>query len=143
MHTGAVLRGLHHGSVVRLARRSGVADAGRQHAIEAFRGWAGIIGLDATHECFIKGRCARIGGTSDVRSYCVQKWGPNGGIDQGIKLLDERGRWFTDISWIYARAGPEAQLTLSALMGDMDGGDLEALVSGWTQPGRRWGRAGR
>ena len=112
-------------------------------AIEAFRGWAGLIGLDATHECFIKGRCARIGGASDVRSYCVQKWGPNGGIDQGIKLLDERGRWFTDISWIYARAGPEAQLTLSALMGDMDGGDLEALVSGWTQPGRRWGRAGR
>ena len=46
-----------------------------------------------------------------------------------------------NISWIYARAGPEAQLTISALTGNVRGGDLEALVSGWTQPGRRWGRA--
>ena len=110
-------------------------------AISMYRKWSALIGLDATHEDFIKGRCGRIGGASDIRSYCVDKWGPTGGVEQGIRLLDERGRWFTDISWIYARAGPEAQLTISALMGDVQGGDLEALVSGWTQPGRRWGRA--
>ena len=70
----------------------------------------------------------------------MEKWGPTAGLESGINALEERGRWFTDIAWIYARAGPETQLTISALMGDVRGGDLEALVSGWTQPGRRWGR---
>ena len=115
-------------------------DSGRvwrsSDAVVVFRELAAAIDLDVD---LMMGRCARIGGASDTRQVCETQFGATAGVEQGIRLLEQRGRWWTDIAWIYARAGPEGQMILSALMADADGGDMEHLLRGWTQPGRGWG----
>ena len=100
-----------------------------------YREMAPLAGIDPAG---IEGRAGRIGGASDTRQICERQFGPTAGCEHGMRLLEQRGRWHTDIAWIYARAGPEAQMVLSAVieavMADATGGDMEHLIKGWTQP---------
>ena len=59
------------------------------------------------------------------------------GAENGARIVRERGRWFSDVSYIYSRASAKGQLDASAIMADASGGSLEALVPSWTQPAHR------
>ena len=67
----------------------------------------------------------RSGGASDIADV----YG-----DEGKWLIDERGRWESDIADIYRRASAQRHLDVSARMADSDGVDLEQLYRGWSQP---------
>ena len=51
------------------------------------------------------------------------------------RLLKERGRWHTDIAYIYARISESAHLTAARAMANASGVDMEH-GAGWVQPGR-------
>ena len=60
-------------------------------------------------------------------------------LREGVKsdaerIINERGRWDSDIAAIYQRALAEAHLRGSAAVGQADGADLESLCKGWVQP---------
>ena len=69
------------------------------------------------------GSSARIGGATDL--YYVY------GAD-GARLIRERGRWHTDIAFIYQRANVSSHLSASASMVDATGLDLESFALGWS-----------
>lgn len=71
----------------------------------------------------------RIGGATDVRQ--------KEGIEAGKELLKERGRWASDIGWIYQRGDVGAQLGLSIRMTEGGGVATETLLPGWSQPALR------
>ena len=75
----------------------------------------------------VGGPSFRVGGAEDY--YDVL--GPG-----SEKIIDERGRWHTDISDIYKRCNATAHLEASAAIGGAVGVSLEALGEGWAQPGR-------
>ena len=77
----------------------------------------------------VGGASCRIGGASDIRRAV--------GIVRGKELLQERGRWQSDIGWIYQRGDLGEQLTLSADMSYACGRTIEECVPGWAQPARR------
>ena len=51
------------------------------------------------------------------------------------RLLKERGRWHTDIAYIYARISESAHLAAAQAMANASGVDMEH-GAGWVQPGR-------
>ena len=52
------------------------------------------------------------------------------------RLLKERGRWHSDIAYIYARMSEGAHLAASQRTSGADAADIEA-ATGWAQPARR------
>ena len=82
------------------------------------------VGMDQEE---LGGPSFRIGGAEDY--YDVL--GP-----ASEKIIEERGRWHTDIAEIYKRCSATAHLSASAAIGDATGVSLEALGDGWAQPGR-------
>ena len=82
--------------------------------------WAGM------DDSAIGGKAFRIGGATDLRVVVSGA--------EGERLLKERGRWHSDIAFIYARASTTAHLDCSARVGDAVGRELEAMVAGWVQP---------
>ena len=51
------------------------------------------------------------------------------------RLLKERGRWHTDIGYIYARISESGHLHAARAMANAAGADFEHSA-GWVQPGR-------
>ena len=70
---------------------------------------------------------SRIGGAEDY--YDILGAGSE-------EMVNQRGRWWSDISEIYKRCSATAHLSISAAIGDAAGVSLEALGDGWAQPGR-------
>ena len=50
------------------------------------------------------------------------------------RVIKERGRWASDIAFIYQRALVATHLDASAAVGRARGRDIEALCQGWVQP---------
>ena len=59
------------------------------------------------------------------------------GAEGGAKVVQALGRWHSDVSHIYSRAQAQTLLDATATMADAEGGSLESLVPGWTQPAWR------
>ena len=73
----------------------------------------------------VGGKLWRIGGASDLHEVL-------GGRSE--TLLRQRGRWATDIAFIYARANMGLVLEASARMADADKRTVEEMEAGWVQP---------
>ena len=71
------------------------------------------------------GKLWRIGGATDLRDVL--------GLG-GAKVIKERGRWHSDISFVYQRALLGQQLDAAAAAADAADEDIEAMVEGWVQP---------
>ena len=71
------------------------------------------------------GKAFRIGGATDARERLGEK---------GLDRIRRRGRWCSLISLIYQRELVDAQLELSAELGDAVGESLEEVCVGWVQP---------
>ena len=84
---------------------------------------AAALGLDASE---FGGKSFRIGGATDIAATV--------GMEAAERLLKERGRWKSDVAFIYKRALMTDHLRLSAGMADAQGRDLEAMCAGWSQP---------
>eukprot|EP00965_Chrysotila_dentata_P019333 643217-Pleurochrysis_carterae.AAC.1 len=54
--------------------------------------------------------------------------------EAGMALIQQRGRWGSDVAQVYQKAVVDGQLVASAEMGDATGEDLESLCAGWSQP---------
>ena len=50
------------------------------------------------------------------------------------RIIKQRGRWQSDIAFLYQRALAETHLRGSAAVADADHADLESLCLGWVQP---------
>jgi hypothetical protein len=74
------------------------------------------------------GKLFRIGGATDVRDV-LGLYG-----DAAERTLKDRGRWGSDVAFIYARANMRDQLRVSAAVGDADAREMEEMVPGWVQP---------
>ena len=49
-------------------------------------------------------------------------------------MLKKRGRWLSDIAFIYARASLDTSLEASARLADVTDRDVESAFSGWAEP---------
>lgn len=90
------------------------------------RAWAPAVGIPPKET---GGKSFRIKGATDIRAQY--------GNEHGARVVQERGRWGSDVSFIYSRSHAQGQLDASATMADAVGGSLEALIPTWTQPARR------
>ena len=90
------------------------------------RRWAVILGINPKET---GGKSFRIRGATDIAAEM--------GAEQGKTVVQQRGRWFSDVSFIYSRTQAQVQLDASARMANAEGGSLESLVPGWTQPAWR------
>ena len=71
----------------------------------------------------------RIGGAEDLYDRLEEKANP---------VIQECGRWHTDIHKIYQRASASRHMRVSAMMGESRGISMEAVApSGWALPARR------
>lgn len=73
----------------------------------------------------LRSRAFRIAGATDLRSVL----GPN-----SARLIKERGRWSSDVAFIYQRALATHHMDASAAVGDARGRDIEGMCQGWAQP---------
>ena len=65
-----------------------------------------------------------MGGATDIRDRLGAS---------AINTIKQRGRWWSDIAFIYQRALVSEHLQLSADMAEAASRDLEALCGGWAQ----------
>ena len=72
----------------------------------------------------VGGKLWRIGGATDYFEVLGE---------QGARLLKARGRWGTDVAFVYARANARDMLEASTSVADADARDIEDM-SGWVQP---------
>ena len=77
----------------------------------------------------VGGKSMRIRGATDIAA----EWGDEG----GAKIVQQLGRWHSDVSHIYSRAQAQKLLDATATMANAAGGSLEALIPEWTQPAWR------
>ena len=49
-------------------------------------------------------------------------------------MIQQRGRWQSDVAYAYERALATDQFELSVGIGDAEGRELEAMCAGWAQP---------
>ena len=49
-------------------------------------------------------------------------------------MLKKRGRWRSDIAFIYARSSLDSSLEASARLADVSGRDIESAFAGWAEP---------
>ena len=73
-------------------------------------------------------RSFRIGGATDWHEYMPD--------EAGFELIKKRGRWASDIAYIYRRSLIQPQLAGSAQVGSMRGDELERVFAGWVQPAK-------
>ena len=101
-------------------------DAGSPWRTTDFRVLAQRLAVALGHDpSEFGGKAFRIGGTTDIAAALGER---------GRALLKERGRWASDTAYVYARALASSHLEASALVGDADGRELEAMLAGWAQP---------
>ena len=74
----------------------------------------------------VGGKLWRIGGATDCRDML--------GVERGQRTMKDRGRWGTDVAFVYSRSLVRDQLDASTAVGDADAQELEAVISGWVQP---------
>ena len=120
----------------RIAQRSGGANAplfcsaeGRVVDTTDVRGWVQHVARtlgEPAHQFGAK--ALRIGGATDVREAVG---------DSAALIIKRRGRWDSDMGFIYERPLVAAQLRASAAMADAWGIDLEAACVGYAQPAVR------
>ena len=77
------------------------------------------------------GHSLRIGGASDFRDLFDLS---TAGLEEAERVLKKRGRWRSDIAFIYTRASLATALEASARLASVDGGDIEAAFSAWAEP---------
>ena len=75
------------------------------------------------------GKSFRIRGATDVAAM-------HGAAD-GARLVQQIGRWHSDVAFIYSRAQAGKVLEASGTMANAEGGSLESLIPGWAQPAAR------
>ena len=73
----------------------------------------------------IAGRLWRIGGATDLRDTMGMA---------GAAMIKERGRWASDVAFIYARALVGQQMDAAAGMANAQDTSVEMAVPGWVQP---------
>ena len=73
----------------------------------------------------------RIGGATDLRALYDDS---AAGLDEAKRVLKRRGRWLSDIAYIYARISLDTSLEASARLADVTGRDVEAAFSCWAEP---------
>lgn len=76
-------------------------------------------------EAKVGGKLWRIGGATDLRDLLGMA---------GRDAIKERGRWHSDIAFVYARALSGQQMDAAARMADASDIEVEALCAGWVQP---------
>jgi hypothetical protein len=74
----------------------------------------------------VGGKLFRIGGATDVRDAL--------GLQAAERTLKDRGRWGSDVAFVYGRANMRDQLHASVAIGDADAREVEQMVEGWVQP---------
>ena len=89
---------------------------------------AEAAGLDPAD---VGGHSFRIGGATDFRDLYDNT---SEGLAEARRVLMARGRWKSDIAFIYVRASATTALEASARVADVDTRDVEAMFSGWAQP---------
>ena len=62
------------------------------------------------------------------------------GPEAATRVTKRRGRWRSDIFFIYVRTDASEQLAASATMADASGHEIESIVPTFVQPTRGWGR---
>lgn len=67
----------------------------------------------------------RSGGATDAREVLGS---------ESADVIQQRGRWSTDVALIYQRALLSTQLDASGLLGGAHSADMEAVCIGWSQP---------
>ena len=77
---------------------------------------------------------SRIGGATDLRELYDPS---SSGLDEAKRVLKVRGRWKSDIAYIYARSSLDTCLEASARLADVCGRDVEAAFAGWAEPAVR------
>ena len=77
------------------------------------------------------GHSLRVGGASDFRDLFDCS---TAGLEEAERVLKKRGRWRSDIAFIYTRASLATALEASARLAQVDGGDIEAAFSAWAEP---------
>ena len=90
------------------------------------RRWAAVLGVPPLD---VGGKSFRIRGATDVAAVR--------GAEGGAKVVQALSRWHSDVAHIYSRAQAQTLLDATANMADAEGGSLESLVPGWTQPAWR------
>jgi len=96
------------------------------HVCALAQKWGGLLGYNKSE---IGGKSFRIRGATDIAAEM--------GCEGGARVVQERGRWHSDVSHIYSRTQAQVQLDASARMANAAGGSLESLIPGWTQPAWR------
>lgn len=76
----------------------------------------------------------RIGGASDFRD--LYDTSAAAGLEEAKRVLKKRGRWRSDIAFIYARTSLDSSLEASARLADVSGRDIESAFAGWAEPAR-------
>ena len=73
----------------------------------------------------------RISGAEEIYDACLCQQGVTAAVaaEQGTRLIKERGRWDSDIAFVYARPSVAAHLAMSATMGDHARVDIETLLA--------------
>lgn len=71
-------------------------------------------------------RALRIGGATDLYHLL--------GGEEAERTIQKRGRWCSECHQVYTRMSATAMCSVSALMADADGVDLEAFRSGYVMP---------
>ena len=59
------------------------------------------------------------------------------GVEQGKRVLKKRGRWKSDIHYIYERDGMAESMDASGRVGDVDTLEIEAVFAAWAEPATR------
>eukprot|EP00965_Chrysotila_dentata_P026836 890793-Pleurochrysis_carterae.AAC.1 len=79
---------------------------------------AAAVGLEPAD---FGGKCWRIGGATDLRDLLDEA---------GKAIIKQRGRWQSNVAYVYQRAIVDAQLEASAGIGYAAGVELEAVCAG-------------
>ena len=74
----------------------------------------------------------RIGGATDFRDLFDTS--TETGLGEAKRALKARGRWKSDIAYIYARTSLDSSLEASARVGNVSGRDIESAFAGWAEP---------
>ena len=56
--------------------------------------------------------------------------------EEAERVLRKRGRWRSDIAFIYARTSLDSSLEASARLADVSGRDVESAFAGWAEAAR-------
>ena len=55
-------------------------------------------------------------------------------VEEATRMLKKRGRWRSDIAFIYSRASLDVSLELSARISSVVGRDVEGAFAAWAEP---------